>query len=217
MTMFVKPFKDFNGQVLPTMKSAQHFDISLHLTNDNLTCIANTTTNCRLSYHRDYTPLVMDMNPANIYGGQQVEYTTYGRNVIADIPTSEDPIKEMKIGSTLLDWSDFHTKEKTRPSGWWYKPWKGLSSPFQPAAKDITPTIRFIRGFAVSVPTGRKCNMAGDDCYNMRVHPRIDKITHKDGTTLATQGYLAGGQELIITGWDLEGTKAETQTSSASV
>ena len=59
--------------------------------------------------------------------------------------------------------------------------------------------------------------MAGDDCYYMRVHPRIDKITHKDGTTLVTEGYLAGGQELIITGWDLEGTKVDGSTVPTDV
>jgi hypothetical protein len=59
--------------------------------------------------------------------------------------------------------------------------------------------------------------MAGDDCYFMRVHPRIDKITQKDGTTLATEGYMEGGQELTIHGWDLEGTKAEGETLPSDV
>jgi hypothetical protein len=80
--------------------------------------------------NRDYTPLLLDMNPANIYGGQTVQYNMYGKNVVHEIPVTEDPIKEMKIGKTLLDWNDYHTKEKTRPSGWYNKPWTGVSSPF---------------------------------------------------------------------------------------
>jgi hypothetical protein len=52
--------------------------------------------------------------------------------------------------------------------------------------------------------------MAGTDCFTMRVHPRIDSIS-------ATSGYLSGGQVLTITGWGLEGTKAEGETLPSDV
>jgi hypothetical protein len=52
--------------------------------------------------------------------------------------------------------------------------------------------------------------MAGTDCFTMRVHPRIDSIS-------ATSGYLSGGQVLTITGWGLEGTKAEGEILPSDV
>ena len=114
----------------------------------------------------------------------------------------------MKIGKTLLD-IDLIV-ETYRPNGWYNNPWKGISSPFQPAAKDAEPQLLFKRGYAVPVGSAKKCNFAGTDCWTMRVHPRIDKIS-------AATGYLNGGQELTITGWDLEGTKVEGSTVPSDV
>jgi len=62
----------------------------------------------------------------------------------------------------------------------------------------------------VPVGSAKKCDMSGTDCYTMRVHPRIDKIS-------ASEGYLNGGQTLTITGWDLEGTKVEGTTVPTDV
>jgi hypothetical protein len=43
------------------------------------------------------------------------------------------------------------------------------------------------------------CNFAGDDCWYIKTHPKIDTIS-------AASGYMTGGQELTITGWGLRGT-----------
>ena len=40
----------------------------------------------------------------------------------------------------------------------------------------------------------RQCNYAGDDCYFVRVHPKIDQISKSYGS-------LAGGQTLEIRGF----------------
>jgi hypothetical protein len=43
------------------------------------------------------------------------------------------------------------------------------------------------------------CNFAGDDCWKVRVHPKIDSISHNTG-------YTTGGQLLKIQGYGLNGT-----------
>jgi len=115
----------------------------------------------------------------------------------------------MKIGKTNLVFDDI-ISDTYRPNGWTNQPWKGNSSPFQPAAKDIVPTLLFKKGLTVPIDSAKKCDFAGTDCWTMRVHPRIDTIS-------ASSGYINGGQELTITGWDLEGTKAEGSTLPTDV
>ena len=43
------------------------------------------------------------------------------------------------------------------------------------------------------------CNFAGDDCWYVKTHPKIDTVS-------ATSGYMTGGQEMTITAWGLKGT-----------
>jgi hypothetical protein len=46
--------------------------------------------------------------------------------------------------------------------------------------------------------TAKHCNFEGTDCWNVRVHPVIDKIN-------ASSGSVLGGQELKIKGYGLNG------------
>ena len=81
MTLFNKTWSDFNGAVLPNGKSATiQFTMDVHTTSKTLDCAS--TNNCKINFQRDYTPLLLDMTPANIYGGQEVQYNVYGRNVL---------------------------------------------------------------------------------------------------------------------------------------
>lgn len=61
------------------------------------------------------------------------------------------------------------------------------------------PEIRFRTGNACLRDTAKHCNFAGDDCWYVKTHPKIDTIS-------SSSGYLTGGQELTITGWGLKGT-----------
>jgi len=57
-------------------------------------------------------------------------------------------------------------------------------------SKDAKPEANFTKfGKTFLRNSARHCNFAGDDCWNVRVHPKIDEIS-------ASAGYLAGGQQL---------------------
>lgn len=53
------------------------------------------------------TPLLLDMTPSQMYAGQVIQYNLYMKNVLSGIAATEKPVKDMKIGSTLLDYSDY--------------------------------------------------------------------------------------------------------------
>ena len=61
------------------------------------------------------------------------------------------------------------------------------------------PEVRFRVGNAFLRDSSWHCNFAGDDCWYVKTHPRIDAISQVDG-------YTTGGQTLTIAGWGLKGT-----------
>jgi len=62
--------------------------------------------------------------------------------------------------------------------------------------------VRFKVGNAFVRDSAKHCNFAGDDCWVVRTHPKIDSISQVDG-------YVTGGQSLKITGWGLKGTSLD--------
>jgi hypothetical protein len=57
----------------------------------------------------------------------------------------------------------------------------------------------FWNGLAQVMHSARHCNFAGTDCWTVRVHPKIKKVS-------ANSGYTTGGQRLRIEGVSLNGT-----------
>lgn len=54
-------------------------------------------------------------------------------------------------------------------------------------AKSVDPDVNFTKYGKINIKeTAKHCNFAGTDCWTIRVHPKIDKVS-------ATQGYLSGG------------------------
>lgn len=58
--------------------------------------------------------------------------------------------------------------------------------------------MRFRVGNAYLRESAKHCNFAGDDCWYIKTHPKIDAIS-------AVDGYTTGGQTLTISGWGLNG------------
>jgi len=54
---------------------------------------------------------------------------------------------------------------------------------------------------AYNLPTSQTCNFAGDDCWKVRTHAKIESLS-------AGQGYKNGGQTLTINGWGFDTEKA---------
>ena len=62
--------------------------------------------------------------------------------------------------------------------------------------------MRFRVGNAYLRESAKHCNFAGDDCWYVKTHPKIDSIT-------AADGYITGGQEMSIKGWGLRGENGD--------
>ena len=60
------------------------------------------------------------------------------------------------------------------------------------------PEVRFRVGNAYLRESAKHCNFAGDDCWYVKTHPKIDTVS-------ATDGYITGGQTITIDGWGLKG------------
>ena len=84
--------------------------------------------------------------------------------------------------------------------------WQNFATPFTvrlgddiKPSKSENPIARFRVGHSViRQGSAYHCNFAGDDCWYVRVLPRINGVSASFGST-------AGGQELIITGFGLNG------------
>lgn len=67
-----------------------------------------------------------------------------------------------------------------------------------PPTKHVKPEALFKAGHTLIRPSATHCNFAGDECWNVRVHPVIESID-------ATTGFTTGGQELVVRGFGLSG------------
>lgn len=71
-----------------------------------------------------------------------------------------------------------------------------------PPTKSADPDVNFTKfGRANLKETSKHCNFAGTECWRIRVHPKIDKISH-------ASGYVTGGQTLEIEGFGLLGASS---------
>ena len=67
-------------------------------------------------------------------------------------------------------------------------------------SKSANPEINFFaRGKPHFRETSKHCNWAGNECWTIRIHPKIESIS-------ANSGYLEGSQTLMINGYGLLGT-----------
>lgn len=112
-------------------------------------------------------------------------------------PDDAWPFREIRLGATLVDWEE--TVEQTDRLNNWstghFEAYVGDQFPGMPS----DPTIKFHGGNALNMPTSRKCNFAGDECWTVKTHPKIENLS---GNT----GYTTGGQNLRIYGHGLNGT-----------
>ena len=66
-------------------------------------------------------------------------------------------------------------------------------------SKSQDPDINFsMFGRTFIRQSHKHCNWAGDDCWTIRIHPKIDGIS-------ASYGFLDGGQIMQINGFGLSG------------
>jgi hypothetical protein len=59
--------------------------------------------------------------------------------------------------------------------------------------------VLLYNGYALNTKTTEHCNFAGDDCWSIRTHPKIEGVS-------ASSGFTTGGQNFTISGHGLNGT-----------
>ena len=114
-------------------------------------------------------------------------------NVISD---EYDPVVFIKFSGTRTD-SEGLIDYETRLSDYTVGSLKTRAGD-QHVGSSV-PEVRFRVGNAYLRDSAYHCNFAGDDCWYVKTHPKIDSISQADG-------YITGGQTLTITGWGLKGT-----------
>ncbi len=111
-------------------------------------------------------------------------------------PADEWPFREIRLGKNLVDWSETVAQDQ-RLSAWNIDSINAYVTDQQPAL-NTEPALLFYPGYAINMPTSKHCNFAGDDCWTVRTHPKIEGISQNSG-------YTTGGQLLNITGFGLSG------------
>ena len=142
--------------------------------------------------------MLHDISPSNVYLDQNLDFLMNPQaaqysHVIKD---DADPVDWIKFNGTRNNFEGLFDSE------WRMSGYRVTHLPTYSGDQHIgnsIPEVRFRVGNAYIRDTAKHCNFAGDDCWYVKTHPKIDSIS-------ATTGYNTGGQHLTITGWGLKGT-----------
>lgn len=109
-----------------------------------------------------------------------------------------EPFRSVHLGLVLLDVEGL-VEDDTRLASWSHDILNAIVTDGY-CTNDTEPLILFQNGHAMIMDSARHhCSFDGEDCWTVRVHPKITEISK-------TYGYAAGGQELRISGWGFNGT-----------
>ena len=161
-----------------------------------VSCDEKALTPCTMNYSMRYTPLLHDVSPSNVYFEQLVSFilnpqATNDNNVIG---ADYDPVVFIKLSGTRADAEGYYDSS-VRLANYRLGTLKSKAGDQKPG-KQI-PEVRFRVGNAFLRQSAKHCNFAGDDCWFVKTHPKIDSIS-------TTDGYTTGGQTLTIRGWGLK-------------
>ena len=112
-------------------------------------------------------------------------------------PADYFPVQEMKLDRSNCDWEGlFDSRTRFTKHNLGKLPaYVGSPKP----TKSANVVTRFMSGYAFNRWTALHCNYDGSDCWNVRIHPKIESIS-------ANTGYQNGYQTLTISGQGLNGT-----------
>lgn len=137
--------------------------------------------------------------------GMEIQIHTYAKNAHSTQTTAADadPFRSLHLGLFLLNTTD--TVESTdRLNSWDHDTIKAYVTDGAPE-DDAEPRVLFQNGLAMVMDSARQhCSFDGQDCWTVRVHPKISEISQ-------SEGYLTGGQELTIKGWGFNGTEVSVE------
>jgi hypothetical protein len=121
--------------------------------------------------------MLYDIIPNQVYRGQKIQYII--NPVRAHLDGSREdgelPIHELKLGSFHTNWAETIDAETKLTANSYSTPLNTFVGN-QPPAKDVKPSALFRVGESYIMNTAKHCNFDGTDCWNVRVHPVIDKL-----------------------------------------
>lgn len=147
------------------------------------------------------------MVPNQVYAGQRIDYYFDVMDVHDSSYTPSDhyPIEELSLDRHNCDWEGL-MDYRTRLSKYTPGPLPavvGLPNP----TKSADVVTRFMTGYAYKRSTSQHCTYAGDECWYVRVHPKIESIS-------ASSGHTEGYQTLVIEGQGLSGSSTTVTVDS---
>ena len=196
----VADYEGFNQHFTANNQESIGFTLAVENAADDsiVECVEGSEHKCKVQYRFRYTPLLFDISPSDVYHDQQLSLriNPLGANYESVIRADADPVDFIKFSGTRTDSEGLFDNE-TRLSSYTVGDLATRSGDQHPGEQ--IPEVRFRTGNAFLRETSRHCNFAGDDCWHVRTHPKIDGVS-------AGSGYTTGGQELTISGWGLKGT-----------
>jgi hypothetical protein len=203
-------YYDFNNVVLPgawSKPSGQTsfltFDVSVNDASEVPLKCASKWGNCRIQYNQRYTPELSDTVPNQVYAGSTLAFMLdpkYCHNGNA-LPSDWDQFYYLKIGKDLVDWEG-SVDSSTRLPDWQVNSIVVKAAGALRPTKKVDPDISFSKYGRTHLRfTTKHCNFAGNECWSIRVHPKIDSISSNTGN-------LDGGQNLVIKGFGLKGNNS---------
>lgn len=101
------------------------------------------------------------------------------------LPAEYDPFYYLKIGKILTDWEGLIDSSTRLPN--WIEGSVTTRVGNNRPEKSVDPDVNFTKFGRINLKeTAKHCNFVGTECWTIRVHPKVDKIS-------AAQGYLSGG------------------------
>lgn len=138
---------------------------------------------CNIGYRRKYTPIIHEVVPNQIYKEHKIDWWVNIQDVHSSsvTPKGRMPFEELSIDGSLNNWEGI-IDGSTRLDSYQIDSMSVISGDQRPN-KNSVPRARFISGDSLIRNSARHCNFAGDDCWNVRTHARIDSVSANEGST----------------------------------
>ena len=134
-----------------------------------------SASNCRLRFHRSYTPVLHYLNPPVVYNDMLVELNFDPKSttsLIEDLASDEMPFINAKIAGSRLDFED-NVSFETHMSHWWENSVRGYVGD-QPISHNQAIEMLWETGHAIKHLTrNMHCSYDESDCYEVRTVPAI--------------------------------------------
>lgn len=148
-------------------------------------CLEGSENLCKVQYRLRYTPSLFDVSPSNVYLDQTLNFrlNPMAANYDWVMKGDAEPVDFIKLSGTRTDSEGLYISGD-RLSGYTVSNLKSRSGDQAPG--DSIPEVRFRVGNAHLRESAKHCNFAGDECWYVRTHPKIEDVS-------ATTGYTTGG------------------------